>query len=222
MGDVGNAPASGLTVGTTTITGGTDKRLLFKLAWNMGLKAMLSVEKHKRRLKKGEVFNRSLLKKGLEDIQKLYGDEGYIYTSVGPVLDPDDANKVINLTMQVDERVKNLSQVSVGDTVSVAYYESWALSLDGSGDASSASVGRTTTGAGMPAVYAARRTNVRATVTAIDAGKPSVTFRGPEGRVQEVSVAQDPRVLARLKVGESYDVTYTEHLAMIVEKTAKR
>ena len=28
----------------------TDKRLLFKLAWNMGLKGMLSVEKHKRRL----------------------------------------------------------------------------------------------------------------------------------------------------------------------------
>jgi len=126
-----------------------------------------------------------------------------------------------SLTMQVDERVKNLSQVSVGDTVSVAYYESWALSLDGSGDASSASVGRTTTGAGMPAVYAARRTTVRAAVTAIDAGKPSVTFRGPKG-AQEVSVAQDPRVLARLKVGESYDVTYTEHLAMIVEKTAKR
>jgi len=103
----------------------------------------------------------------------------------------------------------------------VAYYESWALSLDGSPDASSASVGRTTTGAGMPAVYAARRTNVRATVTAIDAGKPSVTLRGPRG-AQEVSVANDPRVLARLKVGESYDVSYTEHLAMIVEKTAKR
>jgi MoaA/NifB/PqqE/SkfB family radical SAM enzyme len=34
----------------------TDKRLLWKLAWNMGLKGMLSVEKHKRRLKKGEVF----------------------------------------------------------------------------------------------------------------------------------------------------------------------
>src|SRR5438874_10342212 len=34
----------------------TDKRLLCKLAWNMGWKGMLSVEKHKRRLKKGEVF----------------------------------------------------------------------------------------------------------------------------------------------------------------------
>jgi MoaA/NifB/PqqE/SkfB family radical SAM enzyme len=34
----------------------TDKRLLWKLAWNMGFKGMLSVEAHKRRLKRGEVF----------------------------------------------------------------------------------------------------------------------------------------------------------------------
>jgi len=34
----------------------TDKRLLWKLAWNMGVKGMLSVEKHKRRLKRGQVF----------------------------------------------------------------------------------------------------------------------------------------------------------------------
>src|ERR1700758_68060 len=34
----------------------TDKHLLWKLAWNMGWKGMLSVEKHKRRLKRGEVF----------------------------------------------------------------------------------------------------------------------------------------------------------------------
>jgi MoaA/NifB/PqqE/SkfB family radical SAM enzyme len=34
----------------------TDKRLLWKLAWNMGVKGVLSVERHKRRLKRGEVF----------------------------------------------------------------------------------------------------------------------------------------------------------------------
>src|SRR5215204_7452432 len=34
----------------------SDKRLLFKLAWNMGLKGGLSVLKHKRRLRRGEVF----------------------------------------------------------------------------------------------------------------------------------------------------------------------
>src|SRR6516225_8100495 len=34
----------------------TDKRALWKLAWNMGVKGVLSVERHKRRLKRGEVF----------------------------------------------------------------------------------------------------------------------------------------------------------------------
>src|SRR5438132_9059979 len=34
----------------------SDKRLLWKLAWNMGWKGMLSVERHKRRLKRGEYF----------------------------------------------------------------------------------------------------------------------------------------------------------------------
>ena len=129
------------------------------------------------------------------------------------------------LMMQVDERVQNLSEVKVGDTVSVAYYESWALTIDESGNpatASATSTVRTATPGEMPAVYSARRSTIRAMVTAIDAGKPSVTFRGPEGRVQEVSVAQDPRILARLKVGETYNVTYNENLAMVVEKTAKR
>ena len=34
----------------------TDKRLLWKLAWNMGIKGMRSVRKHKKRLKRGEFF----------------------------------------------------------------------------------------------------------------------------------------------------------------------
>ena len=34
----------------------TDKRLVWKLFWNMGVKGMLSVEKHKSRLKRGQVF----------------------------------------------------------------------------------------------------------------------------------------------------------------------
>src|SRR2546429_6068446 len=34
----------------------TDKRLLWKLAWNMGFKGMLSVQRHKARLKRGEFF----------------------------------------------------------------------------------------------------------------------------------------------------------------------
>jgi hypothetical protein len=74
----------------------------------------------------------------------------------------------------------------------------------------------------MPAGFAARRSTIGATVTAIDGAKPSVTFRGPKGGTQEVGVADDPRVLARLKVGETYNVTYTENLAVAVEKATPR
>jgi MoaA/NifB/PqqE/SkfB family radical SAM enzyme len=35
---------------------GTDQRSLWKLAWNMGLKGMLSIQRHKARLKRGQVF----------------------------------------------------------------------------------------------------------------------------------------------------------------------
>src|SRR5947209_2412258 len=34
----------------------TDKRLVWKLFWNMGVKGMLSVQRHKARLKRGEYF----------------------------------------------------------------------------------------------------------------------------------------------------------------------
>ncbi|MEX0716012.1 MAG: radical SAM protein, partial [Planctomycetaceae bacterium] len=34
----------------------TDKRLVWKLAWNFGFKGARSVQKHKRRLKRGVVF----------------------------------------------------------------------------------------------------------------------------------------------------------------------
>ena len=34
----------------------TDKRLVWKLAWNMGFRGWRSVQKHKARLKRGEFF----------------------------------------------------------------------------------------------------------------------------------------------------------------------
>src|SRR5438876_10928031 len=40
----------------TRILRTTDKRCLWKFAWNFGLKGMLSVEKFKRRIKRGEYF----------------------------------------------------------------------------------------------------------------------------------------------------------------------
>jgi len=126
------------------------------------------------------------------------------------------------LTMQVDQRVKNLPQISVGDVVTVAYYEAWVLDLNKSGEQPTSGVIASTAAAGQPpAGFAARRSTIQATVTAIDAAKPSVTFKGLRETV-ELSMAQDPRVLSQLKVGETYNVTYIENLAVAVDKDTKR
>jgi outer membrane protein insertion porin family len=62
-----------------------------------------TLERSFKELKKGEVFNRGMLRTGIEAAQGSYGDEGYIYASLGPVFDVDDANKVVNLKIQVEE-----------------------------------------------------------------------------------------------------------------------
>jgi outer membrane protein insertion porin family len=54
-------------------------------------------------LEKGKVFNRGQMKKGLEAIQKLYGDQGYIYASLGPVFNPKEDSAVIDVPIQVEE-----------------------------------------------------------------------------------------------------------------------
>lgn len=54
-------------------------------------------------LRKGQVFNRSLLREGLEENQKAYGDQGYIYASLNPVFQPDETTKIINLNIDVQE-----------------------------------------------------------------------------------------------------------------------
>src|SRR5215470_4297532 len=92
------------------------------------------------------------------------------------------------LTMQVDERVKNLPQISVGDVVTVAYYEAWVLDLTKPGEQQTSSVMAGTAAAGQPpAGFVAQRSTIQATVTAIDAAKPSATFKGPR-ETAELSV----------------------------------
>jgi outer membrane protein insertion porin family len=54
-------------------------------------------------LEKGEVFNRGMLRTGIEAAQGMYGDQGYIYASLGPAFDVDEPNKVVNLKIQVEE-----------------------------------------------------------------------------------------------------------------------
>jgi outer membrane protein insertion porin family len=54
-------------------------------------------------LQPGKVFNRSLLKEGVDEIQKMYGDVGYIYVSIGPVFEPKKDQDIVDVKMEIQE-----------------------------------------------------------------------------------------------------------------------
>jgi len=126
--------------------------------------------------------------------------------------------------IKVGEEAVNLPQVKVGDLVTVKYYESLAIevikpgAVSGAGEKSA--IVRAKPGE-MPGGMAARQSTVTATVTAIDKKKGTISLKGPEGKTV-VAKAEDPRNLNKVKVGDELMITYTEALAISVEKAKKK
>ncbi len=121
----------------------------------------------------------------------------------------------------VDETVKNLPQVDVGDEVVVSYYESIAAQIVKPGTGEGAAVQQAVMGAKpgeKPAGAVVQQTTVTATIEAIDRVNQKATLRGPEGKSVEVKV-KNPAHLERVKVGDEVMITYTEALAISVEET---
>jgi outer membrane protein insertion porin family len=54
-------------------------------------------------LQQGAVFNETLLRKGFENLKKLYGSRGYINFTPVPQQDFDEGKKLVNLVINVDE-----------------------------------------------------------------------------------------------------------------------
>ncbi len=118
-------------------------------------------------------------------------------------------------------QVRNLDQVNVGDKVVVEYTESIALEVrraDGTQpdvqvatDASRAAPGES------PAGGISGKVTVSAVVVAIDKENLRVTLRGPSGNLR-VLQAKDPKKLEQVQVGDMVYATYTEALAVSLEK----
>jgi hypothetical protein len=72
----------------------------------------------------------------------------------------------------------------------------------------------------MPAGAAARQVTVTAMVQAIDRKTPAIALMGPAGDVVTVRVL-DPKNLEKVKVGDKLLITYTESLAISVERVGK-
>ena len=126
--------------------------------------------------------------------------------------------------LKVDERAKNLPQLKVGDVVVAKYYESIAFKVmtPGPSEGVKTSEAVVTAKPGeKPGGTVARQVTVTATVQDISPKKTYVTLKGPEGKTVDVRV-RDPKNLENVKVGDQVIITYTEGVAISVEKPKEK
>lgn len=121
----------------------------------------------------------------------------------------------------VSDRVKNFTQVKVGDQVVLRQGQAIALELkkvgttDGIRERSEKSDVVVAKPGEKPGIAAAREVKVIADVTKVDKKAGTVTLRGVhESRTLKV---KDPKVLAAVKKGDQVEVTYVEGEALSVE-----
>jgi hypothetical protein len=117
----------------------------------------------------------------------------------------------------VPTEVKRFDQLKVGQKVTARYYENVVLRMQPPGskpvDDSSRAVSPAPQGT---AGTAARQRTITATISAIDPAVPSVTFTGPRGWNYTTRV-EDKAALAKVKVGDKVDITWTEAMLVSVE-----
>jgi len=124
------------------------------------------------------------------------------------------------VVVEAGSRVRNFSQMKVGDQVDVEYVEALTLELRKGGGQP---VARTTDAAGgrakegkMPAGAAGHKVTVVADVVNVDPQTQTVTLRGPE-RTVDLKV-RDPKQFALIAKGDQVEATYAQALAVKVER----
>ena len=132
-----------------------------------------------------------------------------------------------SVTFTVDQRVKRLDEVKVGDLIRADYYVSIAaelrkptpdeektpfVMLDAAGKAPPGT---------SPAAGGLRRFRVVTTVEGLDRPTGTITVKGPRGNFLTARVA-DPSRLTQMRIGETIVVTYTEAMAISLEKAEKK
>ena len=120
------------------------------------------------------------------------------------------------------EDAQNLGQVKVGDIVMAEYVQTMSVEVfanDGfePGAGEIAVAGRSEKGE-MPALTAIDALVVSAIVEEINIEANTFKLRGPSGAIKEYE-AQNPENLKKAEVGDIVVITYTEAIALTVEKT---
>jgi hypothetical protein len=115
--------------------------------------------------------------------------------------------------------IKRFETLKIGDKITARYYENMVLQMKapGSKDVDTGSAGVVKAEGGKPGVTSSRQRTITATIAAIDPAVPSITFTGPNGWKYSGRV-QDKAALAKVKVGDKLDITWTEALLLSIDE----
>jgi hypothetical protein len=133
-------------------------------------------------------------------------------------------NKV---TLEADKSVKRLDEIKPGDTVQATYYQSVAAELrepTAEEKANPLAVKEGTARAPeteAPAAGIARRVRAVATIENIDRSAQTITVKGPRGNSVTAKV-EHPENLEKMQVGQTIVITYTEALALTLDKVGRK
>jgi hypothetical protein len=126
-------------------------------------------------------------------------------------------------TVTVDKSVQRFDEIKVGDDVKVDYYASLAGEVREPTPEEKATPLSDVTVAGKapagtdPEVGGLRMMKAVTKVESLDPAAKTVTIKGPRGRTFDIAV-KDPAAFSKLKEGDPIVITFTEALAVSLEK----
>ena len=160
--------------------------------------------------------------KGAASVTKVRGTVAAVDKDAGTVTLRGPKGRTV--TIEVKDKQK-LDMIKVGDPVVAAYVEAVAFRVQKAG--SGATPGVTTQETRIsskpgetPAGAVGREVTATVTITAIDKKARTVTVKGPQGGTETIK-AKDPKNLEGLKVGDMVEITYTQALAISLDKSGK-
>jgi len=124
---------------------------------------------------------------------------------------PDGNTEVV----YVPQEVKRFDALKIGDKITAHYYENVVLRVQPPGSKPVDEASRAVT-PGASGGTAARQRTITATISAIDPKVPSISFTGPRGWNYSTKV-EDKAALAKVKVGDKVDITWTEAMLVSID-----
>jgi len=131
------------------------------------------------------------------------------------------------VTFTVDQRVRRLNEVKVGDLVRADYFVSIAAELrkptpeEEKNPFVELNVAAKAPPGTTPAAGGLRQFRVVTTIEGLDRPTQTITVKGPRGHYLTARVA-DPANLTQMRIGENIVVTLTEALAVSLEKVGRK